>query len=214
MGYSITQMVEPSVERTGVVAGKKVGPDGTTKVGRVVIRCSAQDVVLQPVEEGFVPGDYEFSRAFGYAFANLVQQPDVGAPWKNVGLQVLVQTLDSFKARLDLGDVATTGDAVLVRVTVRNNTDRVVRLDASRLSLVDAEGNAHEPLAGPTLAGALASNGAGSRVRAELFGPTAIAGGLTRVGFLVYPAGRYREARVSIDDVETDESEGFVTPVE
>jgi hypothetical protein len=214
MGYTVTQMVEASVERTGVVAGTKVGPDGKTQSGRVIIRCSPEGAVLQPVEEGFVPESYEFSRAFGYAFTNLVQRPDEEAPWKNVGLQVLVQAVDSFKARLDLGDVATTGDAVLVRVTVRNNTDRKVRLDASRLSLVDAQGSSHEPLAGPGLAAALAGNAAGTRVRAELFTTAPIAGGQTRVGFLVYPAGRYREARVSIDDVETDETEGFVTPVE
>ena len=33
-------------------------------------------------------------------------------------------------------------------------------------------------------------------------------------GYLVYPRAQYREARVSIEDVETEESEGFVTPVE
>jgi hypothetical protein len=103
---------------------------------------------------------------------------------------------------------------VAVRVTVRNETDRAVRLDASRLSLVDAGGGSHEPLAGSALATAIAGNAAGQRIRAEAFGPRPIAAGETRVGFLVYPPGAYREARVSIDDVETDETEGFVTPVE
>ena len=37
--------------------------------------------------------------------------------------------------------------------------------------------------------------------------------GETRTGFLVYPAGTYREAQVSIEDVETEETEGFATPV-
>jgi hypothetical protein len=103
---------------------------------------------------------------------------------------------------------------VAVRVTVRNETDRAVRLDASRLSLVDAGGGSHEPLAGSALANAIAGNAAGQRIRAEAFGSRPIAAGETRVGFLVYPPGAYREARVSIDDVETDETEGFVTPVE
>lgn len=214
MGYTITGLDEPSVERAGAITGTKAGPDGETRTGRVVIRCTPAGATLQPVEEGLVPGNYEFSRAFDYSFQSLVQRPDVGTPWKNVGLQVLVQALDPFEARLDLGDLATVGDAVPVRVTVRNNTDRKVRLDAARLALVDASGTAHDALAGGALAGALAKNAAGERVRAELFGPKPIGPGETRIGFLVYPPGKYREARVSIDDVETDESEGFVTPVE
>jgi len=214
LGYTVTELVEPSVERSGAVGGTKVDAQGQAHKARVIIRCSGQGAVLQPVEEGLVPSDYEFSRTFGYSFKTLVQRPDVEQPWQNVGLQVLVQTLDPFKARLDLGDVPTVGEVVVVRVTVRNNTDRKVRLDASRLSLVDAQGNAHEPLLGGALAATLAQNSAGDRLRAEAFGPTPIAARETRVGFLVYPLARYREARVAIEDVETEETDGFVMPVE
>jgi hypothetical protein len=214
LGYTITELQEPSVARAGAVAGTKAGADGKTQTGRVIITCSAKGAVLQPVEGGLVPGEYEFSRSFGYSFKTLVQRPDVETPWKSSGLQVLVQALDPFEARLDLGDVATIGDAVPVRVTVRNETDRKVRLDAPRLSLVDAAGASHEPLAGSALAGAIASNAAGERVRSELFGDKPIAARETRIGFLVYPAGKYKEARVSIEDVGTEESDGFVTPVE
>ena len=214
MGYTITELIEPSIERSGAVGGTKRDAQGQSHAARVVIRCSAQGAVLQPVEEGLVPENYEFSRSFGYAFKSLVQRPDVEQPWQNVGLQVLVQALDAFKARLDLGDVPTVADAVIVRVTVRNNTDRKVRVDAPRLSLVDGQGGSHEPLAGPALATALAKNAAGEQVRAELVGAQPIAAHETRVGYLVYPPGRYREARVSIEDVETEETEGFVTRVE
>jgi hypothetical protein len=213
LGYTVTAMDEPSVQRAGAISGTKTGADGKPRNVRVVIRCSPQGVVLQPVEESFVT-EYEFSRGFGYSFKSLVQQPDEQPPSKRGGLQVLVQVLDPFKQRLDLGEVANVGSTALVRVTVRNDTARAVRLDATRLSLVDAQGAAHEPLAGGALAGAIAGNGAGERVRTELFGPRPVTAGETRVGFLVYPAGVYREARVSIDDVETDETDGFVTPVE
>jgi hypothetical protein len=214
MGYTVTGLEQPSVQQAGVIRGTKTGPGGETRSGHVIIRCSPAGASLQPIEDGVVPDNYEFSRAFGYSFKELVQRPDVGTPWKQVGLQVLVQALDKYEARLDLGDVATVGDAVPVRVTVRNNTDRQVRLDAARLALVDGTGTSHEALAGALLSSALAQNAAGERVRAELFGPKPIRPGETRIGYLVYPAGKYREARVSIDDVETDESEGFVAPVE
>ena len=214
MGYTVTELVEPSVERAGAVGGTKQAPDGTTSRGRVVIRCTSQGATIQPVEDALVPSDYEFSRTFGYSFKSLVQRPDVETPWKSSGLQVLIQALDPVEQRLDLGGIATVGDAVPVRVTVRNQTDRAVRLDASRLSLVDAQGGTHEALAGPALAAATAGNDAGSRVRGELFTPTPIPARETRIGFLVYPAGRYREARVAVEDVETEETDGFVTPVE
>jgi hypothetical protein len=214
LGYTVTDLSEASPERAGFVAGTKTGPDGVAHAGRVVIRCSASGADLQPVEEGLVPDNYEFSRAFDYSFKSLVQRPDVETPWKNVGLEVLVEALDSMRARLDLGGVPTVGDAIAVRVTIRNNTDRKVRLDAARLSLVASGGDAREPLAGAALAAAIAPGAAGDRVRAELFGPRPVAGGETRTGFLVYPAGRYREARVAIEDVETEETEGFVTSVQ
>jgi hypothetical protein len=214
LGYTITGLDEPSVQRPGVIRGSKTEPDGTTHGGHVVIRCSPTGATLQPAEDGMMPGNYEFSRAFGYSFRELVQRPDVGTPWKEVGLQVLVQELDPYESRLDLGDVATVGDAVPVRVTVRNNTNRAVRLDASRLGLVDASGNSHEALAGGALTSAIAPNAAGDKVKGQLFDKRPIRAGETRIGFLVYPPGKYKEARVSIDDVDTDESEGFVAPVE
>src|SRR5262245_21340381 len=214
MGYTITNLVPASAARAGVVAGTKTTADGRKVAGSVVISCNASGAVMQPVEEGLVPGDYEFSRGFGYAFANLVQRPDDESPWKKTGLQVLVQAIDPYEAQLDLGGVATEGGAVPVRVTVRNATDRAVRLDASRLSLVDAGGNGTEALAGAALEAAIGTGGPGQRLRADLFGTKPIAAGQTRVGYLVYPPGAYRTARVAIEDVETEETEGFEVPME
>src|SRR5207247_10985937 len=102
----------------------------------------------------------------------------------------------------------------LGRVTVRNNTARAVSIDPVRIDLVPAGGTASGPLAGEALARALAPGAAGDRVRAERLRPGRVAAHTTASGFLVYPPGVYREARISIEDVETGESEGFVTPVE
>ena len=125
-----------------------------------------------------------------------------------------MHTLSPQEATLDLGGVAIAGGAVLVRVTVRNNTARAVSIDPSRIDLVPAGDTASGPLAGEALARALAPGAAGDRVRAERLRPGRVAAHTTASGFLVYPPGVYREARISIEDVETGESEGFVTPVE
>ena len=213
LGYQVTEVVPATPERAGVVTGTKPGPEGSTLTGRVVITCDAEGAVVKPVEEALVP-NYDFSRGFGYSFKELVKHPDVEEPWAGRGLEVLVHALSPQEATLDLGGVATVGDAVPVRVTVRNNTARAVSIDPSRIDLVPPGGTATGPLAGEALARALAPGAAGDRVRAERLRAGRVAAHTSASGYLVYPPGTYREARISIEDVETGESEGFVTPVE
>jgi hypothetical protein len=212
LGYTVTDVTRASPERAGGVTGTRTQPDGSTRTGRVVITCDAQGAVLRPVEDSIVP-DYDFSRAFGYSFKALVQRPDVEEPSAAVGLQVQVHALSAQEGTLDLGGVPTTA-GVAVRVTVRNNTDRAVSLDPGRLHLVSAAGDPTGPLRGASLEGALAPGPAGDRVRSELLTARKVAPHTTLAGYLVFPAGTYREARVTIEDVETGEGEGFVTPVE
>lgn len=213
LGYTITQLDPAGIGRTGAITGIKTLPDGSTTTGRVAIRCDGRGAVLQPIEDRLVPS-YEFSRIFGYSFTTLVQRPDVEEPRSARGLEVLVKALTAAESVLDLGGVPTTAGALPVRVTVRNNTDRAVAVDPARLDLVPAAGDPASPLAGRALDAALASGPAAARVRAELLRPSRIAPHTTASGYLVYPAGSYAEARVTIEDVETEESEGFVTPVE
>jgi hypothetical protein len=213
LGYTITEVVVASPERAGVVAGTKTDADGSTRVGRVAITCDGRGATLRPIEDALVP-NYEFSRAFGYSFKTLVQRPDVEEPSAATGLQVLVHALTPQESTLDLGGVATTGGAVPVRVTVRNDTDRAVVFDPARLELVPASGEAASALAGQALRAALAPGPAGERVRGELLAARPVAAHTTTSGFLVFPPGVYREARVTIEDVETGEGEGFVTPVQ
>jgi hypothetical protein len=99
-------------------------------------------------------------------------------------------------------------------VTIRNDTDRAVAFDPARLELVDAGGASASALGGDALAAAIASGPAGERVRGELLRARRVAANTTASGYLVFPPGTYREARVTIDDVETGEGEGFVTPVQ
>jgi hypothetical protein len=213
LGYTVTDVVPASPARAGSITGTKTLPDGGTKTGRAVITCDARGAVVQPVEDALLP-DYEFSRGFGYSFKTLVQRPDVEEPRAGIGLEVLVHAVSPQEAILDLGGVPTAGGAVPVRVTVRNNTARAVAIDPSRIDLVPTGGSATGPLAGPALEQSLAAGAAADRVRAEPLRPGRIAPHTTATGWLVYPPGAYAEARVSLEDVETGEGEGFVTPVQ
>jgi hypothetical protein len=213
LGYTVNELVPATPEQAGVVGGTKPGPDGGVLIARVVISCDARGAVMTPVENSLVP-DYNFSRAFGYGFKELIKHPDVEEPSAARGLEVLVHALSPQEATLDLGGVPTVGGAVPVRITVRNNTPRAVAIDPTRIDLVPASGTAVGPLSGANLARAIAAGPAGDRVRMERLRGDRINAHSTVSGYLVYPAATYREARVSIEDVETQESEGFVTPVE
>jgi hypothetical protein len=135
-------------------------------------------------------------------------------PRAAVGLEIRVHTVSAEEARLDLGGPATVAGAVAVRVTVRNHTDRAVRMDPDRLVLLVRGGSPTSPLTGAALAAALDGGPGGSAVRTNQLGDRRIAPKTTVTAYLVYPAAEYDEARVSFEDVETGESEGFVAPVD
>mgnify|MGYP001619332051 CR=1 FL=1 len=213
LGYTVNQMVPPGENGVGVVGGTKPGPDGTTLAGRVEIRCSGTGVILQPVESAPF-SKFEFSRAFDYSFREVVQRPDLEEPAKAIGLQVLVERLDRYQAQLDLGGSPTTGDAVPIRITVRNHTDRSVTIEPAGFRLTPAGGTAVMALADDALARAFSSGPAADRVRRDLLTRATVPARASLMRFLVFPPGAYREAQISIEDTETGESDGFVAPVE
>jgi hypothetical protein len=213
LGYTVTELVPATPGTNGSVVGTKRKRDGAQTTGRVRIECTAEGATLVPIEDSVFP-DFEFSRAFGYSFKSLVQQPDVEAPRAEMGLEVLVKALSPQEAVLDLGGPATVGGAVPVRVTIRNHTDRAVAVDPKRIDLMTEAGDAKSPLAGGALDAALAAGAAGARVRKEQLSGRKVLPRTTVEGFLVYPAGTYREAQIGIEDVETGETEGFVAKVQ
>lgn len=215
MGYTPTDVVPPSNGHAGrITATRRGAEDRPIDVG-VDIRCDPSGVVLQPIEAEIFP-NWEFSRAFGYSFKTLEQiaESDVQVPRAKSGLEVQVHVETPQEALLDLGAAATVPTVVLVRMTVRNNTNRAVRVDPETVNLVGTDGTGVGPLRGPDLAAALVSGSGGDRVRAALLGGGGVKAETTVSGYLVFPAGTYREAHISIEDVETGETDGFIAPVE
>lgn len=214
LGYTVTEMAAAKGERVpGVVGGTRTLPDGKVTTGRVRIVCTPGGAELQPIEDSLVP-DYEFSRAFGYSFRSLVQRPDVETPVVQSGVQVLVESLDVYEQRLDLGAEAVVAGNTLIRLTVRNGTDRAVAIDADGVTLAAAGGSATKPLDAAAAASTLASGAGSDRVRQDLLARLEVAPRSTAVRFAVYPGGGFRDARINLEDVETREIDGFVAPVQ
>ena len=213
LGYTVNQMVEPGESGVGRVGGTKLAPDGTTLSGQVEVRCDGRGATLQPIESAPL-SKFDFSRAFVYSFTELVQRPDLEQPTKAIGLQVLLQRLDRYQAQLDLGGNPTIGDALPVRITIRNHTNRAVTIDPAGIRLTPPNGENVPPLTGAALSQALASNAGAERVRSESLTRTTVPAQTSISRFLVFPPGSYRDAQISFEDTETGESEGFVAPVE
>jgi hypothetical protein len=209
IGYKVTEVVEPTPAGAGRIAGVKTQADGETHRGAVRITCDARQVMLQPVESDLIPS-FEFSREFDYSFQAMVKQPDVDGPMDSGGLEVALEAIDGPRAQLDFGGWPLRGEQTLVRVTVRNGSDRPVVIEGDRVSLVDDAGNMVTRLTGAALADSVAPD---SAVRDRLLSRERVAAGATVERFLVFPPGRYGEAQVAVEDVETGETDGFQLPV-
>ena len=152
LGYRVTSINPAEPGHTGRIDGVKGGADGAPVKAGVEIECDAKGSVLTPLEPDLVP-NWEYSRAFGYSFKSIVAMPEnVDVPRAGVGLEVRVHAVSPEESTLDLGAPATTPGTLLVRVTIRNHTDRAVRLDPERLELVAPDAPSALPLQGAALA--------------------------------------------------------------
>jgi hypothetical protein len=214
LGYTVTGVVEATPVSAGKVDGVRTVPGGGEERASVRIHCDAGGVRMQPVEGALVPSDYQFSRTFGYSVKTLAKQPDTQVPTEERGLEVLLERIDGPRARLELGGPVLAGEAVLLRVTVRNHTDRAVVIEGDRVTLVTGRGDAARALEGGALGASIGAGAAAAEVRGRLLERETVAAGDTVERYLVFPSGAYADGQVSIEDPETGESDGFVVPVQ
>jgi hypothetical protein len=204
LGYRVTAVVEPSPLRAGRVDGVKRRGDGTEAQSRVRIECEPDGVRMQPMEDALIPSDYDFSRSFGESVKTMAEQPDL----EEAG----TEALEVLMRRRDRPRLARAG--MLVRITVRNDTDRAVLVQRDRIVLVTGSGSVASALSGGALATSLGSGTATAPVRAGLLEREQVPGRATIHRYLVFPEGAYTHAQVSVQDVETGESDGFVVPLQ
>jgi hypothetical protein len=225
LGYEITRF-DPAAPRVrGVVAGRRKVPEGV-RHGQVRIVCG-ETVILQPVEGAWFLPNFDFSRDVFYGLVTVIDRPPSPPAAEAVapGLRVALHPLERFEARKELGvDVEALG-LLAVRAAIANRTPRVYALDAERIVLIDAAGERVAPLGPAAIAARVraqvqaAAPGTAPAVDAAAVARTLgerrlaggrLAAGELRGGFLFFPAGSYRSARVTLVDEETGEAEGTV----
>ena len=203
LGYRVTAVVEPSPVRPGRVDGVKRRGDGTESQSRVRIECESDGVRMQPLEDALIPSSYEFSRSFGESVKTMAEMPDVEGGAGTEALEVVLQRRT--RPRLS-------GAGTLVRLTVRNDTDRAVLVKRDRIVLVTGGGDVVSAVSGGALETSLGSGNA--TVREGILDRERVPGHATIQRYLVFPEGAYTHAQVSVQDVETGESDGFVVPLQ
>jgi len=211
LGYTVTEAVPATLAAPGRVVGSKRRPDGSLDRGVVRVACDAAGATLQPVEGDLVPR-YDFSRGFGYSSTALAKQPPAAAVAAG-GLEVSVEAIDVPRATLDLGGWPLAFAQALIRVTVRNGTDRSVVVEGEQVLLITASGDLVSPLGHAALGAAWNGTPSAATVRARLLGRETVAPRAAVERYLVFPPGQYDEAQVALEDVETGEADGFQVPV-
>jgi len=236
MGFTITQF-EPAVAgQSGTLRGTRDNR-GTQKV-TVRITCDGGNADIIASDDGAFLGQLEFKRGFFLAFSGTASQAAISESVardeaqrpleqkRTKGLQVLIEPVHGLGSKLDFDLDLAAGGVLPVRLTVVNASTRTYRLDPSDVALAQADGTRVRPLpvsvAAQRVADALRQKGSGSeapapdatqiaqRFGAQLFTAKTVTSNQTIKGYLFFPLGDYTKGRVSVEDEETEESEGFV----
>lgn len=232
MGFAITALEPASPERPGLLRGTRSGT-GDQRVSVRVI-CTGRTADVDASEDGKLLGQLEFKRGFYLAFAAIVAQAEITAQAaraaaaqpaekRAAGLRVLLQPIPGLAAKLEFDvDLAAAG-VLPVRVSIDNGTGRTYAFDPGAIALIQQDGTRVHALAvdvaaqrvadaqrqadpqAPSDVGAIAS-----LLRQRLLPGRPVGAHQSTSGYLYFPLGQYVKGRVSLEDLESEETEGFV----
>ena len=237
MGFAISAFEPAAAGRPGTIRGSREerGVQNVT----VTITCRSDGSAdINASEDGRLLGQIDFKRGFYMAFTGVAVQAAVTEAAareeaqrpleqkKTKGLRVLLQPVAGQGAKLDFAlDLA--ADGILpVRVTINNASPRSYRLDPDDVALIQRDGTRVHPLPidevverataaeGQRPDGALATPtdraAIAQRLRDRLLQARAISPNQQLSGYLYFPLGSYTKGRVTLEDRESEEAEGFV----
>jgi hypothetical protein len=236
MGFTITRFEPAAAGRPGTIRGTRE-EQGTQNV-TVKVTCGRGDAEIDASEDGKFLGQLEFKRGFYLAFTATAAQAAVSAAvareqaerplaQKNVkGLQVLLEPVGGLGAKLDFDlDLAAAG-VLPVRVTINNFTTRTYIVDPTDIVLAQKDGTRVGPMTVAETAQRIEDAGSreasGSeaavpdtaevtrRLQARLLRGHTVSANQIVKGYLFYPLAAYVKGRATLEDQESEETEGFV----
>jgi hypothetical protein len=240
LGYEITRFEPATPGSAGMIEGQRLVEEGRRRHGRVRIECG-QPLAFQPVEGGWFLPTFDFSRDVYYALlaapaprealaapigsGKIAPSASIRTRTGTGRMQVRMRSLDRFEVDKTTGLDLHRRAVLVVHVSILNDTGRAYVLDASRIVLVDTQGERVGSLRGGAIATQLDREaittdepsteplpalgaGAAGTLDGKVLGSGRIAPGETRSGLLYFPAGKYESGRVRLEDEETGEIEG------
>jgi hypothetical protein len=228
MGFAISAFDPAAVGHEGTIHGSRQerGVQNVT----VTITCLANGTAdIDASVDSQLLGQIDLKRGFYMAFTGVAAQTAIREAAareeaqrpleqkKEKGLRVLLQPVAGQGAKLDFGlDLAAAG-ILPVRVTINNASTRSYSLDPDEVVLIQRDGTRVHPLPVDERArsdGAAATptdNAAISqRLRDRLLQTRAVSANQQLSGYLYFPLETYAKGRVTLEDQESEEAEGFV----
>jgi hypothetical protein len=237
MGFAISAFDPAVVGHEGTIHGsrKERGVQNVT----VTINCLSDGTAnIDASQDSELLGRVELKRGFYFAFTGVAEQTAIREAAareeaqrpleqkKQKGLRVLLQPIAGQGAKLDFAlDLA--ADGILpVRVTINNASARSYSLDPDDVVLVQPDGTRVHPLPIDQVVEHVAaaerakSDGAAATptdsaattqcLRDRLLQTHAVSANQQLSGYLYFPLATYTKGRVTLEDQESEEAEGFV----
>lgn len=205
MGYSIQEVTKPTPGVPGIVTGERSLGSSTSRV-MVHVFCTSLGAQIEAKADGGALDNLSFQGEFKKSFNTA---STVKAPVREVaeaGVDVLISVLRSNDPEFGI-DLSDSG-ALPVRVRITNRTARVYRFRASAVVLQTADDQRVSALRAAQVTAKLPAADA-SALEGKLVHDATLEPGDAISGYLLFPFGGYSRARVTLDDVESEETEGF-----
>lgn len=219
MGYTVTQVERATAEQAGMVIGvRDLGfaagnpVSGGQSTVKVRVSCSDAGSSFEAVSDEGGLGQLSFGSRFSSVVRKEVASKKTQRsrpPEEARGLVLTVQPQRSAESMAAFGVDLPAAGVTPVKVEIDNRSDRRYAFDASRVVLVTTQGKREKAMSAQAVAGKVG----GAEVAARLVGAALVQAevgpGAKASGYLFFPASSYRNARVILKDIDSDEPEGF-----
>lgn len=205
LGYTIAEVTQAQPGTPGVVVGERqLG----TRTARVLVQvfCTTLGAEIQAKAEGQGLENLDFAGQFEKTFAAVASARPTPRPMAESGVDVAVVLERPSANGLEV-DLSSAG-VLPARVRVVNRTQRRYRLHADGVVLQTFQGSRVQPLGLADVAQILPVEKR-EAATAKLLRDIVLQPGAEVDGYLLFPFGSYARARVTLEDLENEESEGF-----
>ena len=220
MGYTVSDVKRASAEEPGLVIGvRELGYAAANPVSsgqetmKVRVTCSDAGSSFEAVSDEGGLAQLNFSSRFSSVVKKEVATKAVRLTRPAEEARGLIVTMEPTRpsdALAIFGDDLSVGGVTPVKIAINNRSDRRYSFSAEQVTLVTTQGKREKAISADTVASKAGSTAElATKLRKQTIAEGEIAPGESRSGYLYFRASTYRNARVTLTDIESEEPEGF-----